>query len=111
MLYVSIAFATLLAIGSAAIAVKALRSSSVRKINSLALRIVSLEETVTVLHSVIEALNQRDRMRRVRAASTSSDGSADTSSDPKPGTPGWKAWARRKYIDQFGRAKHGEIEH
>lgn len=111
MLYALIAFATLLAIFACVLSAKALTSSSVRKINSLALRIASMEETTTVIHSVIEALNQRDRMRKVRAGSTSSAGSPDSTPEPKPGDPTWKAWARKKYIDQYGRAKHQEIEH
>lgn len=84
--FVSTAFAIVLAIGACALAARALTSSSVRKINSLALRIASLEETCTALHSVLEGLNQRDKMRKVRAASTSSDGSTDSKSLPDPTT-------------------------
>lgn len=92
---VLIVFDTLLAVTALVLAVRASTSSAQRRITSLSLRIESVEATCTAMHSVIEALNQRDKMRKVRAAQTSSDGSSDSKSqEPPKGTPEWKNYMR-----------------
>jgi hypothetical protein len=98
LLFIScVSIACVITLVASAVAVVAARrlSSSVRKISSHALRIESLEATCTEMHSLLAALETRDRMRKVRARSTSSDGLADSNS-PKPGDPNWKAFMRQQ---------------
>jgi hypothetical protein len=98
LLFIScVSIACVITLAASAVAVVAARrlSSSVRKISSLSLRIESLEATCTEMHSLLAALETRDRMRKVRARSTLSGGLADSNS-PKPGDPNWKAFMRQR---------------
>jgi len=98
LLFIScVSIACVITLAASCVAVVAARrlSSSVRKTNSHSLRIESLEATCTEMHSLLGALETRDRMRKVRARSTSSDGSHDSNS-PKPGDPNWKAFMRQR---------------
>ena len=94
--YASIAFAGFMVGLGAALAVRIHTSSTVRRVSSLALRLESVEASSTEMHSLLKALETRDRMRKVRARVISSDGPETSTEDPKPGDPGWKQAMRLK---------------
>jgi len=83
----------------AALSVRILTSSTARRVSSLALRLESLEASSTEMHSLLKALETRDRMRKVRARVISSDGPEISTADPKPGDPGWKQAMRLKILN------------